>query len=211
MGSLRDTTRQLRPGWLLTALLSFVILLPSLAQAQTSDALSPIRGWGSGGSGVGSTGLSGLLSGTLQVGDVHLLTVRALVSDELRLEFIDETQPLEETWAAGVLYGREITGGDRAVLTASAGLGLIGGIRRGELLRTEVESLNKPSKIGLPIWKRTDVYEHKRIRAIGLPVEVRLHTRPAKMLGVDIVAFGNANRSDTYGGIAVQVRLGPVR
>lgn len=193
------------------AVLFFVLVMSPAAQAQTSDALPPIRGWGSGGSGVGSTGLSGLLSGTLHIGDAHLVTLRALASDELRLEFIDETQPLEETWAVGGLYGREIMGGDRAVLTASAGLGLVGGVRRGELLRTEVESLNEPSKTLPPIWQRTDVYERKDFLAIGLPVEVRLHARPTKMLGVDLVAFSNVNQSDTYGGIAVQVRLGPVR
>jgi hypothetical protein len=55
------------------------------------------------------------------------------------------------------------------------------------------------------------VYERKDVLAIGLPVEVRLHARPTKMLGVDLVAFSNVNQSDTYGGIAVQVRLGPVR
>jgi len=55
------------------------------------------------------------------------------------------------------------------------------------------------------------VYARDRFEVVSLPVEVRLQARPADLFGADFVLFGSLNRVDTYGGLAVQVLLGPLR
>jgi hypothetical protein len=128
----------------------------------------------------------------------------------MRGERIPTERPLEDTWEVGVLYGRTLFDGDRATVTASAGVGFVGGMRRGDFWYTE-ELGTEPTKIIPRIRRSIDVYARDRFGVVSLPVEVRLHARPADLFGADFLLFGSLNRVDTYGGLAVQVRLGPVR
>lgn len=191
--------------------LALVSPLPAYAQGEAaSDATPGPRIWAGGGGGLSTTGTTWFISGSAGFLDTHLISARVLNSAERRGERFLTVRPLEYTWEAGVLYGQPMVSGDRLTVTASAGVGLVGGLRRGDFWYTD-EADPGSFKSFLPLRPSVDVYARDRFQAVSLPMEVRLHMRPTHLFGVDILLFGTVNHIDPYGGVAVQVRLGGVR
>jgi len=83
-------------------------------------------------------------------------------------------------------------------------------MRRGAFWYTK-ELGTEPANFIPRIRRSIDVYARDRFEVVSLPVEVRLQARPADLFGAGFVLFGSLNRVDTYGGLAVQVLLGPLR
>ena len=107
-----------------------VFFSPVGADAQSADGTAASAGsqlWAGGGGGISTIGAGAFFSTSVGFLDVHLLTVRGLTSIERQSELPATKRPLENTWEVGVLYGRTLFGGDRATVTASAGVGFVGG------------------------------------------------------------------------------------
>ena len=194
----------------LSLLLALSLVLPVTAHAQAAaDAPSP-RVWAGGGGGLGSAGSGWFGFTAVQVTDGYFLSARASKTTEMRGEAVPSEHPVEDTYEASLLLGHAIAGGGRAVLTAWAIIGLVGGVRRGQFLRTEERGTDRSKTIIPPVRYSIDWYTEDRLEALGLPLEIRLHTRPTDTLELDLVAFGNLNATDAFGGVAVQDHLGPV-
>jgi hypothetical protein len=54
---------------------------------------------------------------------------------------------------------------------------------------------------------RSDRYEKKEYRNVGLPMEARF-VLPLKYIGVGLTAFSNLNRSHSYGGLTISLYAG---
>lgn len=72
--------------------------------------------------------------------------------------------------------------GDRLTVTASAGVGIVGGLRRGAFWYTD-EVGPESFKSFLRLRRSVDVYARDRFQAVSLPLEIRLHVRPTHLLG----------------------------
>jgi len=108
-------------------------------------------------------------------------------------------QPLEFARDYGVLYGRRYSG-PAGFLSASAGLALVTGMRRGEYRGSDGE------------WFfGTSYYDEKPFVTVGVPADVQLTLAPIKYVGLALDIFGNLNPKRSFCGAGVSLLAGRLR
>ena len=107
-------------------------------------------------------------------------------------------EPLEHRWEAGVLYGRRWEPA-HFLLSASAGLGLAGGVRRGALLEASPEAFEP------------NVYEKEPFVTIGMPLEAQVTWTPFSFLDLGLHLSGNLNGTSPFGGVGTHLLIGRLR
>lgn len=117
----------------------------------------------------------------------RVLTVRFTAVDEFALF----TSPSENVWDLGVLYGSQ-TVGKNGYASASAGIALVGGMRRGELLSSGFLSSQHA--------------EHP-FHTVGIPLEIEAGWTFSSAFGLGVTLFGNLNPERTAVGASVNVLL----
>jgi len=153
------------------------------AQVFTSDDdEKPNQWWLSAGIGAGPQGLAlgvGYMSQTRK----SAFSLRFVGIQELGDIILDTSnEPKESDWDLGILYGVHWN----SVVAISAGLSVIGGVRRGKFLYEE-EGLFSSA-----------VYERLKYQTLGIPIEVQLMAPPVKRFGFGISGFVNLNSRDTF-------------
>jgi hypothetical protein len=139
---------------------------------------------------------------------VHLVTVRYSAMAEFALF----TNPAESVWDIGLLYGRH-SKSRWAYASVSAGLGLVGGMRRGPN-RTDLDEAEAYSQSPFG-WMAgffsTAEYEEDPFFTVGVPFEVDLGFTFSSRMGIGATAFGNLNSGRSTVGGTVQLVLGRLR
>lgn len=156
--------------------------LTSVQQASDSGFTSY---WLDAGIGVGSPGLAGGVSASYLWGHT-LYTVRYVYDHEIALFFTPT--PLESAWDVGFLYGMAARN-QMFYSSASVGIGVTGGVRRGSY----ISFLD---------------YESDAYTTIGIPLQGELFLTPVSFVGIGVTAFGNLNPVRSFGGVLVCLRVG---
>jgi len=123
-----------------------------------------------------------------------LWTVASAGCSEIDL-FVD---PLESVGDMGVLYGKRWSG-PVGYISASAGLALVNGMRRGEYRESS------------GVWFITSHYEKDPFVTVGVPANVQLVLAPIKYFGLALDLFGNVNPERSFGGATVSLLIGKMR
>jgi hypothetical protein len=108
-------------------------------------------------------------------------------------------QPNEYARDYGLLYGKRWSGA-MGYVSASAGLGLVAGMRRGKYTGNSGE------------WFfGTSYYEEKPFVTVGAPVDVQFVLAPIKFFGLGLDFFGNVNPKRSFGGGMLSLFVGQLR
>ena len=101
---------------------------------------------------------------------------------EFAFEIFSHTEPYEKFYDIGLLYGR-ITNTKIVRFSISGGLGIFGGIKRGDFLFT-----NQVSS-----WNYINYYKENQIFSPSIPLEVGMNLMPLDIIGIGISGFANIN------------------
>jgi hypothetical protein len=174
---------------LVVSLAVLAVVAPSRARAQAPDTPGAYI---SAGLGAGGEGVAGLASLGFRRGD-RVITARVAITDELN---ILGPSPSQSRSDVSVLVGR-IVPGRYGFATASAGLGLVHTVSRGQYLRSD------PGFLG-------SVYERRSETTAGVALSVKavLSTRYA---GIGLEGFGNLNPKASFVGLAMTLDVGKLR
>lgn len=155
-------------------------------QSRTPGSVQSSSGWFSLGIGATSQGLLIGCGYTTHITSNTLLTIRYARTDEITLW----ASPSERVWDLGALVGIGSVGknGGAAV---SIGLGLVGGVRRGE-------------RIGGG-WFSSKC-EALEFSTIGIPVELQFIFR-ASSLGIGVNTYANLNPEKSFAGAALSLLI----
>jgi hypothetical protein len=187
-----------------------ILLIPNclISQGVKSDT-KPIsqnkisnfsNNWINAGIGVCSFGLSSGANFSHQSGK-KLITVRATYNEELT---IFGPSPSEQAWDVGVMYGR-IAKSKYGFASISAGLGLVGGVKRGRYLDDDFQGRYGWFAIVI------DRYEKIDFLTLGIPAEIQAFWTPFSKLGIGITLFGNLNPEKSFAGLLVSIQIGDLR
>ena len=126
----------------------------------------------------------------------NLFSIRAIRSSEVSIAIglPGGTTPKESVWDIGLLYGRSVNT-SRISASISAGISLVGGVRRGELLQSS----------GFIFVTRQ--YEKRTFLAVGFPIDGRLFWTPSPYIGIGICGFADWNRKRSFIGGLLCIRL----
>ncbi len=120
--------------------------------------------------------------------------------NECELNFFGPT-PSENIYSVGLLYGR-VTNTKIIRFSISVGLGITGGVTRGEYL----QSYN-----GSNGWFSHGNYEKKKILSPSIPLEIDLSFIPSKFLGIGLAGYADINYQMSSAGFTVKLELGRIR
>lgn len=123
----------------------------------------------------------------------YLFSVRFLITDELDLQ---NQSSSESVWDAGILLGR-IFKNDYGLVSFSAGLSFVGGLKRGEYISND------------ETWG--GYYNMKHRATLGIPLESHLVYTLSRNAGIGITAFGNLNMDKPFFGALLSLHLGIIR
>jgi len=129
----------------------------------------------------------------------NLLSFRYLRNEEFHIFLTDS--PLETVWDVGVLYGR-IAKASYGFASISAGISLVGGVRRGRYLS---------SSGGWFVWFGTNYYEENGFITVGIPVEAQLFWTPLAFFGIGFYGFANLNIEKSFVGALLCIQFGTLR
>ncbi len=104
-------------------------------------------------------------------------------------------RPLENTRDYGVLYGW-FTKRTKFIVSLSAGLSVLEGVRHGELISYEMSFLHEET-----------IYEKITYNAIAFPVEAQVYWTPLKQWGLGLCWFVDFNEEKRFSGVLVSVLL----
>jgi hypothetical protein len=180
-------------------ILSFLVVLgisasycqPALAQIDRNMG-SVHNVWLNLGIGGSTHGLAGLISMSVQ-NDIHLITFRYVSSTEF---VILGPTPSESVWDISILYGR-FWKSRLAMVSISGGLGLVGGIRRGDYIRSDGWFSSK--------------YQKCPFSTVGFPVDIQLFWMPSRFLGFSIQGFANLNSEESFYGFVLGLQVGRLK
>lgn len=130
-------------------------------------------------------------------------SVRASWVEELALF----TSPAESAWDVGILYGAQKRS-RRGYLSASAGLALVGGMRRGALIPPAEECWDLWCALGQAFDQR---YEEEPFRTVGIPFDVEAGWTFSDSFGLALTGFGNLNSTRSFVGYSLTFLVGRVR
>lgn len=184
---------------LMNKLLSFLVVLgifasycqPALAQIDRNMG-SVNNTWLNLGIGGSTHGLTGQISLSVQNG-IHLITLRYVSNTEFN---IMGPTPSESVWDISILYGRSWES-RLAMASISGGLGLVGGIRRGDYIRSNG-------------WF-SSTYQKCPFSTVGFPVDIQLFWLPFRFLGFGIQGFANLNSEESFYGFVLGLQVGRLR
>jgi len=179
----------MRNTWLVT-LAVLAVVGPSRAWAQAPDDPGTYI---SAGLGAGGAGLAGLASLGTRHGN-RVITVRVAKTDELN---ILGPLPSESRSDVSVLIGR-IAPGRYGFATASAGVGVVHSVKRGEYLRSD------PGFLGAVYYQRLS----DTTVGVALSAKAVLSTHHA---GFGLEGFGNINPKASFVGLALTLDVGKLR
>jgi hypothetical protein len=138
----------------------------------------------------------------------NLVTVRTSAMEEFTLF----RSPSESAWDIGFLFGRR-TSSRRLYASASAGLGVTGGMRRGQdrTDQAEVEACTQSPFCWMAALFSTAEYEEDPFMTVGVPFELEAGWMPFSKVGLGVSLFGNLNSGRNMLGGTVQLVLGRFR
>lgn len=145
--------------------------------------------WLDGGIGGGSTGFATGVSASYLSG-YNLYTVRYAYNAEMNLL---SSSPAISVWDVGLLYGRTARN-QMYYSSASAGVGLVGGVRRGKSISGTLFD-----------------YESHSYSTIGIPLQVELFLTPRPFFGIGLSAAGNLNPERSFADVRLCLRVGKLR
>ena len=87
----------------------------------------------------------------------------------------------------------------------SAGLGLVGGVKRGSYLGSNFQ--------GRYAWFAivTEQYEENKFLTLGIPAEIQAFWTPFSKLGISFTLYGNLNPEKPFAGLLVSIQIGDSR
>ena len=176
---------------IVTAGVVFLLYSVSTVLAQDSNSHSYRVHAGLGGS---TFGLAAGLGTSFQIDD-NLLSARFVYNEEPDLF---TPTPRENVWDVGVLYGRTLQL-RRFSLSASGGISLVGGTKRGRHLGTKGEFFT------------TEVYESTSLSTVGFPIAAEVFVAPFSFFGVGIYGFANLNSTKSFAGVLLSIQIGNLR
>lgn len=138
----------------------------------------------------------------------QIVTVRASSVQEVAIF----TSPAESAWDVGILYG--VAQRDhRTSFSASAGVALVGGMRRGGKLPSRVRCPPGSALVwcGLASMFEGERYEEDPFETVGIPLDVEMGWTPLDGLGLSFGLFFTVTRDGSHGGLTLAVLLGDVR
>lgn len=166
-------------------------------------------GGGEMGSGTGAIAARGAL--TWSQGRIGAITIRTAAVEEFNLF---GPLPAESVWDLGVLYGRQ-THGRWGYASASAGVALVGGMRRGERISAPQEcgGYDPLGALGCALAAMfTPVeYRERPFRTLGVPLELEAGFTFTRVLGLNASAWANLNTERTVTGLSIGLVLGKLR
>lgn len=194
----------------LTVGVTFMLLIPSCLMSQDvqSDTTpvsknktsNSVNNWINAGIGGCSVGLSSGANFSHQSGK-KIISVRATYNEELN---IFGPTPSEQAWDVGVMYGG-IAKSKYGFASISAGLGLVGGVKRGRYL-----GYNRDDSCGW-FFIRIDQYEKIDFLTFGIPAEIQAFWTPFSKLGIGVTVYGNLNPEKPFAGLLVSIQVGDLR
>jgi hypothetical protein len=149
--------------------------------------------WMDAGVGADNNGLSGQISANY-INKNNIFKLRYIGSRE----FILFTSPSETVNDIGILFGKALIK-KYVQFTASGGIGIVTGLRRGKVSYMEGGLLG------------TTYYEKERITGVGVPIELECLFRPLKFVGFGLGAYANLNRDRTLYGLLFKIQIGKLR
>ena len=144
------------------------------------------------GIGGSNRGVTSQVSFSVQKG-IHLITIRHIYNTEFN---IFGPSPSETVWDISMLYGRSWKS-KSAMVSISGGLGLVGGVRRGDYICSDGWFSSK--------------YQKCPFSTIGLPLDVQLIWMPFRFLGLGIQGFANLNSEKSFHGLVANLQIGRLR
>lgn len=151
-------------------------------RSRTYRAVPNSSGWTSIGMGASSAGVLLGAGYTFVIKDKMLMTIRHV----RREEFNPFSSPSESVWDLSALVGIGNAGKNGGAV-ASVGLGLVGGVRKGE-------------RTGGGWFYST--YEAQKFSTIGIPLELQLFLKAASSFGIGVNTYVNLNRERSFVGFA---------
>jgi hypothetical protein len=123
---------------------------------------------------------------TYEIDEGSIASIRYAHSEEFNIISISET-----VWDVGVLYGFK-TKGDDVLASLSGGIGIVGGVHKGE---------------HISFWEDEEV----TFRTAGIALEGQLFWRPLSFLGIGIYVAANLNKERSYAAALVALQLGTLK
>ena len=128
-----------------------------------------------------------------QVGENGMLSARGFFGEEFD-SFLGSARPLKQRWDVGLLYGR-FHRSSSLLVSAAAGVALVGGMNRGALLEEG----------GL---FESDRYEKRPFLTGGVPIEAQFTGILFSSLGFGFHLSGNLNLESPFFGFGVHLIVG---
>ena|ERR1051326_4207391 len=150
--------------------------------------------WFHAGIGASSLGLAEGLGISYRTGS-NLLSLRLDFAQEINI-FGPSPQLIEADIA--LLYGIS-TASSKVQLSASTGIGMVSGIRRGRYLG------------GTPFFITLSEYEKDSYRAVSLPIEVQTCFRLSSYIGIGLYGFAELNHEQSFAGGLLCLEFGVMR
>lgn len=164
-------------------------------------------GLGAGSMGTGETGIAFQGALTMPRGSSRLLMVRGAGVTEFN---IFGPSPAESVWDIGVLYGIRARS-KWGYVQASAGVAVVGGMRRGERITPPVEC-NGDLLGCIFLAALTPVeYESKPFHTLGIPVEIEAGFNLFQHVGLGVSAWADVNGRRAMTGASVGLVVGSLR
>jgi hypothetical protein len=180
---------------------AILVVIMSLCVASAQAAIPTWVCFSAGAGTVGSSGSSdGWIGSRVAVqwsNGSNLWTLATSGCNEF--DIFGSREPAEYVRDYGVLFGKRYSG-PVGFLSASAGLALVSGMRRGEY-----EGSDGGWLFG------TSYYEEKPFVTIGVPVDVQLTLAPFKVVGLALDFFGNLNPKRSFAGATLSLLIGQLR
>ncbi|NJD18515.1 MAG: hypothetical protein FIA95_04435 [Gemmatimonadetes bacterium] len=168
-------------------------------------------GLGGGAMGEGANAIAGRASLTWSQGRSGAITIRTAAVEEFNLF---GPMPSEGVWDLGVLYGRQ-THGRWGYASASAGVALVGGMRRGARISAPPTCDGYDMLAGLACALAAALtpvrYEERPFHTVGIPVEVEAGVTFTRVLGLNASAWAILNAERTVTGVSLGMVLGRLR
>jgi hypothetical protein len=220
-GDMQDRSRSI-PGMAMTVITAIGLGTLSLSAQETVDpgvvvpgtaSESSIArvglGFGAGSIGSGTVGTAMRVALTLSKSQARSITIRSTFVEEFNLF---GPNPAESVWDVGVLYGGE-TRGSRGYASASAGLALVGGMRRGARSSAPIgcdAALPLFDCVLTSMFTPTE-YEEDPFVTVGIPLELEAGLTFSDSFGMGVNAFANLNAQRTSIGASLNFLLGRIR
>ncbi|MPN53579.1 hypothetical protein SDC9_201243 [bioreactor metagenome] len=129
--------------------------------------------------------------------DSTLYKVRFLWNKEFDL--LGSNDPSEEFYSAGVMIGK-VRSNQYIQFRYSGGIGVIGGVKRGDKLLYTTGS-----------WLKKNYYGEENFITPSIPLELDLIFKPIKHFGIGFAIWGELNYKRPMGGIIFKIEVGKLR